>query len=230
MAVADERELLRKLLRKPVATKALEKLEDAGCNLKDLVSHLWLLTLPGKHRKGWYGIPQFSPDVLRRYPSRFRQQAEEIEKLSRAICSAPIYREVISLMSVSLKAEGLPPDWFGKCFGELPSRLRDYAAAVKWIEEAVEIVARKAGPLGRGTLAGLQLIYYIHLTTHRPHYAEVADLLQAAGVCNYNSESDDIADALERRYRRSKYPQKIKQMKADRTAAFRAYLLRSRAT
>lgn len=44
----------------------------------------------------------------------------------------------------------------------------------------MESVAPEAAKLGRAKLAGLGLIYYVHLTTGKPHYDEVTSLIAAA--------------------------------------------------
>src|SRR5262245_18563589 len=171
--LAEDRNLFfRKLLELPGTKESLNKLATTGCDPEFLLESVALLRPSRKRRKNWYSTREFSPDKIRRFPARLCEHAKEIDKLNQAISNSPIYRDVISHMRKLPKANALPPDWFVGYFGALPNTLRQYASVIAWIEKAVEGVARRGAIEGREKLSGLDLIYYVHLTTGKPCYED----------------------------------------------------------
>jgi hypothetical protein len=186
---------------------------------------LQLLARPVKHRADWYYLNGFPPDKLsRRYPKQLCECADEIESLNNAMANDQLYRHMVTFMSNHPALARLGPAWFGCTFKNLPTQLRLYAAAISHIQFCIQRHAPKAAKRARSriSVAPEEFIYYIRRTTGRYYYEDVANILDAECPDRFG-EID--ADALRKKFQRSEYAEKIRQLKTD---AFRSYLLRPR--
>lgn len=129
--------------------------------------------------RAWYDGSGKSPKTLAYFSRRLKNLADEVEKLN----SHPFFKPETWVKTRNLSSEAAKRH-FALWFERLPILLHHYAAFVdahsKSLRETFRQRSRARGPKD-STQALVGLVNIVRKETSRPHYSELATILNAAG-------------------------------------------------
>ena len=167
------------------AKKALQRLEDAGCERDDLEAWLFSISNLRKKARGirrglkpWrmlLGRPEYA---YRRFAVRLHQLAEDIERINQSWVVRPVLFEPKVIGNLPARLRGWTRDLFRR-FRSLPTVLHLYAYA---IDQNLRLQRKRFAPprLNFMTLLETRFLETVRDQAGSFHYAEVAALLEAA--------------------------------------------------
>jgi hypothetical protein len=177
----------RAVARDEIAREAFQKLSRSGFDAPRLTAILTFIegfvAAEPTHRREWAkaAVPTgMSRKQVRYLPGRLGGIADEIERVNKAGWYSP--EKHLAKVQNGPAAE-LRRKWTLREFKILPGVLRLYAAYVGWQSRRVGLFRQGLGrePLSLGRCVFL-MIGLVQMYTKRPHWAEVADILNALGV------------------------------------------------
>jgi hypothetical protein len=207
----------KKVLHYPGAELALEKIAKAGLNKELIWYELWKMTRPADESRPrvirWNPLPGLPVQTLRRFPSRVRSWADEVEIIGTRIQSdeafghfahnLPLYLEwqVMGkkIAEVGTSSRALPDALARRILerrtalpnlAELPGLLRFYADSIEAVYKLTAHHAPKAAARFKAMLQH-SFIENVKRVKGGPRFPDIATLLNAAYSAHGSSQTVD---------------------------------------
>jgi hypothetical protein len=190
----------------PGAKIAFEKITKQGFDEGLLWRWLWDLgnLKLARAKRNWYALPGITPRTLRRFPSRVRRLAEEIEKLNAKMKLDGLHHAVAELFlpAAIRAASGRSFDFDVRRLNGIPFLLRLYASYIEGVDRLVPAVAEHTVREIRAL--EVELLETSKRLTHQHFTVEVSALLTAAYHAVGSKSAVDPRALKMRRSRRSR--------------------------